>query len=363
MRIIRFLIYYAMVTALGVMALLFLALNHFTVQLDLIEAQYSVSVAWVIVGAAAFGFLIAFLLLLPGRIAAALYARALARDVRALNDDVRDLEYALDEQEDLRGRLVEQHEVLLERHERILLRHQSLVSDHSQAVAERNDARAQLDALRIARPAASVSHGSAAALRLLPQAQPPSPAPAPAAIPSALPPPAPTPAAQPVPMPVPVPLPAPVAIARIATPDSPQSAAPAEARPVTPITPGPWPGVVATPEPASEPGAPEPAPEPATVPVVSAPATVTPPASVPAASAPVAPRPKGPSIWTRLQTNARQSWQATATRFTQTRRQVQQRSGRAWRAFSTTVSAQSRAQAARLQALQQRLTAARHEAE
>jgi hypothetical protein len=47
----------------------------------------------------------------------------------------------------------------------------------------------------------------------------------------------------------------------------------------------------------------------------------------------------------------------------QTGRQMQQRSSRAWRAFSTTVSAQSRMQLTRLQALQQRLMAARHEAE
>ncbi|HEX5441933.1 MAG TPA: lipopolysaccharide assembly protein LapA domain-containing protein [Ktedonobacterales bacterium] len=346
MRIIRFLIYYAMVTALGVMALLFLALNHFTIQLNLIEAQFSVSVALVIVGAAAFGFVIALLALLPGRIAAGLYARSLARDVRALGEDVRDLEYALDEEEDLRGRLLEQHEILMERHERILLRHQSLVSDHSQAVAERNDARAQLDALRIARPVASASHGSAVAtaLRLVPPAQAVGPSSAPAAIPQ----------------------PAPVPVARIAEP------APVQ-HPVTPITPGPWPGVApVAPEPAVEAApelVPEPAPEPATVPVVSV--VAAPSASVaansPAATTP-APTPaashvKGPGAWTRLQARARRSLQTTRARVQYASERVRQRGGKAWRAVSATASAQSKAQLARFQALQQRLTAPRNEAE
>ena len=358
MRIIRFLIYYAMVTALGVMALLFLALNHFTIQLNLIEAQFSVSVALVIVGAAAFGFVIALLALLPGRIAAGLYARSLARDVRALGEDVRDLEYALDEEEDLRGRLLEQHEILMERHERILLRHQSLVSDHSQAVAERNDARAQLDALRIARPAASASHGSAAAtaLRLLPHAQPPVAATAPA----------PTPAAQPASVPIARPTtPAPVArIAASPTDESTPGAAPALVqRTVTPITPGPWPGVepvapvaavtISAPEPA-------PAPEPATVPVVTAPPASRAPASPPT---PAAPRVKGPGVWVQLRTRAGESRQTAATRITRIRQETGQRGSQAWRTLSATVSAQSGTQLSRLRALQQRLIATRNEAE
>ena len=348
MRIIRFLIYYAMVTALGLLALLFLALNHFTVELDLIEARYSVSVAWVIVGAVAFGFLIAFLVLLPGRIAAGLYGRALARDVRALNDDVRDLEYALDEQEDLRGRLLAQHEILLERHEHMLMRHQTLVSDHSQVVAERNDARAQLASLRIARPAASLGSGAATALRLLPQAQTSSPAPGQAPAQVALPS-APQPAAAPV--------------ARVAPP------APAQ-QPVTPITPGPWPGVAdvadvadAAPDAPVPAVAPAPAPEPTTVPVVSAPpAPVAPTAPAPA-PAPVAPRVKRPGVVARLRSSAQRSWQTTATRFAHLRQRLKRRSGEAWRALATTASAQSKAQRTRLRALQQRIAAIRNDAE
>jgi len=76
MRIIRFLILYVMVSVLGCMVLIFLALNHYTIQIDLVRAQYPVNVALVMMGAALFGFVIALLLLLPGRLAAGLHVRA-----------------------------------------------------------------------------------------------------------------------------------------------------------------------------------------------------------------------------------------------------------------------------------------------
>ncbi|HET9980656.1 MAG TPA: hypothetical protein VFQ32_09435, partial [Ktedonobacterales bacterium] len=109
----------------------------------------------------------------------------------------------------------------------------------------------------------------------------------------------------------------------------------------------------------------------ATVPVVSAPpapvATNSPApvklATPAPAPTPVAPRVKGPGAWKRLQTRARRSWRTTTARVQYASEQVRQRSGKAWRAVSATVSAQSKAQLARLQALQQRLTAPRNEAE
>ena len=100
MRIIRFLILYMMVSVLGLMVLLFLALNHYTIQIDLVRAQYPVSIAWVMMGAALFGFVIALLLLLPGRLAAGLHVRALERDVRSLERLLVDREDLLEEQED-----------------------------------------------------------------------------------------------------------------------------------------------------------------------------------------------------------------------------------------------------------------------
>ena len=170
MRIIRFLIFYTMVSVLGLMALLFLALNHYTVRLNLISGEYPVSIALVMVGAAAGGFVIALLVLLPGRIAAGLHARAVGRDVRELDHQLWELEHLLDEREEWYARLLDQHDMLLERHERMVVRHETLVDDYSQIMSERDKAHAQLAALRIARPAISAPHTSAAAtaLRLLP---------------------------------------------------------------------------------------------------------------------------------------------------------------------------------------------------
>src|SRR6185437_5468770 len=179
MRIIRFLILYVMVSVLGCMVLIFLALNHYTIQIDLVRAQYPVNIALVMLGAAAFGFVIALLLLLPGRLAAGLHVRGLERDIRNLERLLVDREDLLEEQEDyiedreeLRARLIEQHEDLLVRHERVLARHQALADDHDRVMSQRDEARTQLAALRIARPAASHASSAATALRLLPQTAP-----------------------------------------------------------------------------------------------------------------------------------------------------------------------------------------------
>ena len=75
MRIIRFFMLYIMVSALGLVVAVFLALNHYPVQIDLIKGQYSVNVAWVMLGAAVFGGVMTMLALLPGRIATG-YMRA-----------------------------------------------------------------------------------------------------------------------------------------------------------------------------------------------------------------------------------------------------------------------------------------------
>lgn len=194
MHVIRFLISYVMVTILGVIMLLFLALNHPTVKLDLLDAQYYVSLPWIMGGAAVFGFLVALLMLLPGRIAAMMNTWALERELR-------DVEHQYEEMQVLRARLLADHEALVERHERMLIRFQHLVTDHREAVAEHERTRRQIAAPnavsaasvpRTAQPAPSPagrSGGIRSALRLLPPA---APAPAPAA---------PAPAASPTPAP------------------------------------------------------------------------------------------------------------------------------------------------------------------
>src|SRR5581483_10901377 len=79
MRLLRFLVTYVIVTVLGGVLLLFLALNHYTVQLDVFGPEYSVSIALLMLGAAALGFVVAMLIVLPGRIASAVNARRLDR--------------------------------------------------------------------------------------------------------------------------------------------------------------------------------------------------------------------------------------------------------------------------------------------
>jgi hypothetical protein len=366
MRILRFLILYVMVSVLGLLIVLFLALNHYTIQIDLIKAQYPVNVALVMMGAAVFGFVMALLLLLPGRLAAGLHVRALERDVRSLERLLVDREDLLEEQEDyiedreeLRARLIEQHEDLLVRHERALARHQALADDHDRVTAQRDEARAQLAALRIARPAASHGSGAATALRLLPQTAP-----------------APTPVARPS-------TPVPAARRAIAVPvgrvAKPASQVVAQAEPVKQSAQQiPAPGPLRLVEPAAavetaiEPAidttmeareAIEAAPAPATVPVVSAVPIVASPAPTPA---PTAAQETPKARKTPVETpSARRDFaaeaRAGAARVQQsagaTLARLRQNTGQMWSEATAQVSAQSKAQATRLRVLRQRVTA------
>lgn len=365
MRIIRFFMLYIMVSALGLIVVIFLALNHYTVQLDVIKAQYSVNVAWVIVGSAVFGGVITLLTLLPGRIATGLYARTLARDVRGLDRDVVDLEQELEDYEEQRAYMLEQYEMLLERHERMLVRHQTLIGDHSEVVAERDQARAQLTALRIARPAAAngSSHGSAhssgaaTALRLLPQSPQVVPAPA-------------SPAARRV-TPMPVASVAPPVAAPIADPVvvKPTRVAPAQPAAQRPIIPSPVRVMAAAHVSATSAAASAAtqAPEPTTVPVVSAPtARATHRANTPptdehpaapramAATPPPAHRNPLPQVQAQLQAGVGHAWQSAGVTLVRIRQQTQQRASALWETAET----QAASQRIRLGQLWQRLASA-----
>lgn len=368
MRIIRFLILYMMVSVLGLMVLIFLALNHYTIQIDLVRAQYPVSIAWVMMGAALFGFVIALLLLLPGRLAAGLHVHALERDVRSLErllvdreDLLEDQEDYIDEREELRARLIEQHEELLERHELILARHQELANDHDRVTAQRDEARAQLAALRIARPAAGHASSAATALRLLPQT---APDPVPVARPST-----PVPTARRA---------APVPVGRVAAPVA-QSAAQAKpvqqpaqrgrlqmVEPTAVVEPTVEPTKELTKEPAAEAREAvetETESAPPTVPVVS-------PASAIASSLPTAAEPSAQETPLALETPpatppTRRDFaaeaRAGAARVQQsaeaTLAHLRENTGRLWSEATAQVGAQGKAQAARLRGLRQRVTA------
>jgi uncharacterized integral membrane protein len=141
MRLLRFLFFYVPLAVCGVILSLFLTQNWRPVQLDLFGLQYSISLAWVLVGAMALGALVAAIFMLPGRLAATLRAWSLERELQRWERDL----WRLQER---RERLLMQHERLLEAHERMLLAHQDLVEEHSLVVTERDEARAQVDAGR-----------------------------------------------------------------------------------------------------------------------------------------------------------------------------------------------------------------------
>ncbi|HKW22866.1 MAG TPA: lipopolysaccharide assembly protein LapA domain-containing protein [Ktedonobacterales bacterium] len=376
-----------MVSVLGCMILLFLALNHYTIQIDLIKAQYPVNVALVMLGAAAFGFVMALLLLLPGRLAAGLHVRALERDVRDLERLLVDRENLLEEQEDyledreeLRARLIEQHEDLLARHERVLARHQALADDHDRVTAQRDEARGQLAALRIARPAASHASSAATALRLLPQTAP-APVPTPVARPSTPVPAAPVPAArraiavpvgrvakpasqvvaqakpvkqpaQQIPTPEPLRLVEPAAVVETAMETSAEAPIDTtveaqEAVEATPTPPAPAtvPVVsVAVNTPAVASSAPAPEPAAALETPVTRETQVATPTATPLARRDFAAEARAGAA--RVQ----QSAEATLAR-------LRQNTGQIWSEATAQVSAQSKAQAARLRGLRQRVTA------
>lgn len=366
MRIIRFLIFYVLVTVMGLMALIFLGLNHFTIRLDLLNAQYSVSVAWVMVGAAAFGFVIALLLLLPGRLATGIHARSLERELRYLERQLDEREYLLEDREELRARLLAQHEALMERHERMLLRHQALVTDHSHALAERDDARAQLSALRIARPSSIAAHisGAATALRLLPPAKQAPAEPVPITRPATPAPASAAPVAQVAPL-TPTPAAAPTATPASATETQVEPVKPPAAAPVEP-KPAPWRLT------ASRPDIVEADPAPATVPVVSVTTGVAAPPASGTKKAQKAKRAAAttPPAWRRLlanlQTRGAHTWQATRALFARLRQgiamgwnSVAAGITTGWNRLARGIATQATTQRVRLHQLWQRIIAVR----
>ena len=136
MRLLRSLLWCAMLGGLGIVALLFLIQNLHTEQMVFFGRVYVTNFALALAGAAAFGFLVALLLIVPGRLATALYARALDRELEQLERKV--------------AQASEQREHLVERQERLLLRYERLFADHGEMVAERDRLRAQLRAISAA---------------------------------------------------------------------------------------------------------------------------------------------------------------------------------------------------------------------
>jgi hypothetical protein len=173
MRLIRFLLSYVIVTIAGIVMAIFLALNHYKVSLDVFGPEYSISLAWVMGGAALLGFVVALLLLLPGHIATSVNAWTLNREVGYLEEQ-------LAQSQDAHDRLLAKHEHFLDGHQRILARHERLVADHSRVAAERDEARSQLVLANTAPPAPSTAGRAASpgvTMAPLPAVAPPAVAP------------------------------------------------------------------------------------------------------------------------------------------------------------------------------------------
>ncbi|MGO8950511.1 MAG: hypothetical protein ACLQUY_23200 [Ktedonobacterales bacterium] len=137
MRILRFVFSYVLLNIFGLLAAAFLAQNVRTDQLAFFGLDFSLNFVWILLGSAAFGFLLAFFLLIPGRVAAGIHVCNVDRDADELEKQVAWLQQ---QREELFDRL----DSLMTGQERTLLRYQRLLADHSLAVAERDRAVAKL---------------------------------------------------------------------------------------------------------------------------------------------------------------------------------------------------------------------------
>jgi hypothetical protein len=139
MWLLRYLIFYIVLSVFGLTLILFLGQNLHTERLVFFGLEYTTNMVWVLVGAAAFGALVVLALLLPGRLAVTMHVWSVEREVQHVEQDLGHLQ-------EQRERLLARHEHLLEAYERLLQGYQRLVAEHSRTVAERDRVRSQLAA-------------------------------------------------------------------------------------------------------------------------------------------------------------------------------------------------------------------------
>jgi len=137
MSIARFLISYMLLNIFGLLVAVFLAQNIRVEHIAFFGLVFSLNFVWILLGAAGFGFLLASLVLVPGRIATSIHSWGLNHEAEQLEQQVAMLQ-------EQREHLLTRHEALMANEERTLIRYQRLLADHSQVVAERDLARAQL---------------------------------------------------------------------------------------------------------------------------------------------------------------------------------------------------------------------------
>jgi hypothetical protein len=152
MRILRFGISYVLVNIFALLVAALLAQNARPEHLTYFGLNVAVNVAWILLGASTFGFMLALLLLIPGRIALSFHAWGLNREASLLEQEVAMLRGQREE-------LLDRHESLLEGQERTLLRYHHLLAEHREMIAERDRARAQLGKMSAALPQAVEGSG------------------------------------------------------------------------------------------------------------------------------------------------------------------------------------------------------------
>jgi hypothetical protein len=145
MRILRFGISYVLVNIFAVLVAALLAQNAHGEHLAYFGVNVAVNMAWILLGAATFGFVLALLLLIPGRIAVGFHAWGLDREAAQLEQQVALLR-------DQREELLDRHEALMEGQERTLRRYHQLLAEHKEVMAERDRVRAQLGRMSAVSP-------------------------------------------------------------------------------------------------------------------------------------------------------------------------------------------------------------------
>jgi uncharacterized integral membrane protein len=146
MRIVRFLIAYAVFSTFGIVMSLFIAQNSHAEHLAFFGQDISTNLAWIMIGATACGFLVALVLLVPGRLAATLHIWSLHREARDFEEHLALQEDRLAMQGERRERLLDRHERLLEGHERLVRAYQRVADELDQVIGERNALQTRLAA-------------------------------------------------------------------------------------------------------------------------------------------------------------------------------------------------------------------------
>lgn len=117
--VISFLI--GLVSAASVVALgILVAQNGQSEQLTFMGNAVQESAGWLVAGAAALGFVLAFLLLIPGRLASAWRRGSAARQAQALEGRLMRLRMGLGELREQHAELQGRHQSLLEEHQQVL---------------------------------------------------------------------------------------------------------------------------------------------------------------------------------------------------------------------------------------------------